>query len=645
MYIVNLIISQEEDDHITTPHHPTEMGSFEVPQSENGTACPDFADTTGNMHQHQRLLNQIKMLERQAEVSELELQSLRKQIVQGSRKVEELSRDIFGLEKERDFLKAQCEGQKPSPESTVEPEAANNSHSETAKLSPTSEAIRQELQWEKNLNRKLRSQLQKTEDSNSELILAVRDLKGMLNKKDREISHLSSKKKFNQDDPEALLETMIHKINQNEEKKELEKLVKEDRRDDEVEVLKQKIKNLHNEVELSRKEKEEMNMCWQQLSKDYEILKKEKTDIYADLQKEQMLMMEMKHEYEVSLATVKQLKLQQEKLEQEIKKQTLLSSKYLVAINELETQVQSLEEELEKQALDFEYNLKGLNQVKDEQEQRARQAEETLEKVNRKNNSLVEHLKAEFTRTSKEMGLKIDEKEKIAMKAVGEANDLLLQNEHLEKLLKETEDELELTKDVYEKLQHLSHKIYPEAQHSEQLTLHDNENAKLETTEVYDNYEAQATENQMIKGERREQIERSVCKEDVNQKAQYDKEQKEMPHGESEIQQRWSEDNQALKGQLISARKEAKKLLEDNISLRTLIDEMKRKDEHLHLDIEKLSLHHNEQRHCSPGLNLENGNLKSQLFKQVTIASGTAKKIKTQKHNIDNWIFMLIILH
>lgn len=579
-----------------------------MPQSENSTACQDFTtDGAEDRHQkvlsdyNQRLLNQIKMSERKAELSELELQSLRKQILKEGRKVEEMSREIVSLKKERDILKARCE-QEPSPQGIGDPEVSNNSHLGTAKLNPILEEIKQELHREKHLNRKLRFELQKTEDSNSELILSVRDLKNMLNKKNMDINHISSKKKANRDNPDTFQEALKPKMDQSEEINAVAKLHKVQSREDEVENLKQKIENLNNEIEHCRKEKEDINNCLQLLNTDYEFLKKEKVDIYFDLEKKQAAMIEMQHEYKLSLDTVKQLRIQKEKLEDEIKEQTILSSKYVIEINDLETQVQSLEEELEKQALDFEHDLKAITEAKVKQEERAKQAEDTIEKVKRSNAKRVENLKAEFARTTEEMTYTIEENEKLTLKAVAEANELLLQNENLEKLLEETKDELGLIKDVYEKkLQEvqLIGKSSPDI------------NNKFKTVEGHGTNEAQPTDSQIIKGVRRWQMEGSICNEEAKHKEKSEEKQKEI-YSESDILQSWSKEKEELKRELVSARKAAEKLFKENINLRTLIDEKKSTDEILHLDMKKQSVL--RQGHCSLEVNLENETMKCQVI-------------------------------
>ncbi|KAB1202041.1 hypothetical protein CJ030_MR8G029124 [Morella rubra] len=73
----------------------------------------------------------------------------------------------------------------------------------------------------------------------------------------------------------------------------------------------------------------------------------------------------------VSLATIRDLESQMERLEGQIKKQEEEFSESLVSIYELEGQVESLERELEKQAQGFEEDIKATKCAQTEQEQRA----------------------------------------------------------------------------------------------------------------------------------------------------------------------------------------------------------------------------------------------------------------------------------
>ncbi|KAE8733929.1 Myosin heavy chain-related protein, putative isoform 2 [Hibiscus syriacus] len=106
------------------------------------------------------------ILSRQQEVSELELQSLRKHILKENKRTRDLSRQITSLKEERDAVKTEFELLKSKKNMDEEvSDGGSEDENEGSK---------------------------KTDDSNSNLILAVRDLNEMLEQKNREISRLSS---------------------------------------------------------------------------------------------------------------------------------------------------------------------------------------------------------------------------------------------------------------------------------------------------------------------------------------------------------------------------------------------------------------------------------------------------------------------
>ncbi|CDP05206.1 unnamed protein product [Coffea canephora] len=507
-----------------------------------------------------RLNTRIKMLERQGEVSELELQSLRRQMAKESRKVKELSEQIVALKSERDILKKECEQLKSSPKGIDQEEISNNSGTETKNVSEISEQIKQQLHREKHLSKKLRSQLQKTEDSNSELILAVRDLKEVLSRKDKEIAHLAGQ----------------IQANQNEVTLELEETHEEHNKADEVELLKQERANLFAEMEISRKEKEELKKCIQQFTLDNENLKKEKAAVYSDLEQKQGAMMEIQHEYLLSTRTVKQLK-------EETKNQAILYSEYLTIIDELKTKVQSLEEELEKEAKYFQDNLTAEGRAMVEQEQRAIQAEEALTKANWSNTKETEHLREELKRKSEELISKIDENEKLTAQAVAEGNQLRMHSKFLEKLLQKANDEIQLSKNEYErKLLDLSKGIHLEAQSmgmvSQRKSAHSQARYEIGTM--------------------------------IN-----DKEQRKREYGDSKMLQKWTEQKEELERELLLVKMEAEKLIEENITLRNLIDEKSKRDEILHPEVEKLVIQYDKSKCSSQEMKLENRDLKKHVSK------------------------------
>lgn len=155
------------------------VGSTNSPEKSLPREFQEASDET-----IERLESELSSLMRQSELSELELQTLRKQITKESRRGQDLSRQVKELEEERDELKTECEQLKSSRKS-VEGESLNRLRAEYEDSLVQLEEVRRELSHQKDLNTNLKLQLQKTQDSNSELILAVGDLDEMLEKKKR----------------------------------------------------------------------------------------------------------------------------------------------------------------------------------------------------------------------------------------------------------------------------------------------------------------------------------------------------------------------------------------------------------------------------------------------------------------------------
>nr|GMC61972.1 early endosome antigen 1 isoform X1 [Ipomoea batatas] len=395
-----------------------------------------------------RLQNQIKMLERQAEVSEIELQCLRKQIVKESKRGQDFLQQIFDLQDERDALKTECDELKFKNRGNVQ--IQNAPQSEIENLTAELEGFRQELQHEKQLRSKLKLKLQKTEDSNSELILRVRDLNEMLDQKKKEISYLSGKRKSEKCFTEGVARKMSNsKSDQNEEEN-----TETFKKVNELEEMKQTIEKMSREIEVYKKESEELKVQKDQLVSDCEILKNENKDIYSELEQSELEKVKLQQEYSEALTSIKQLKVRVEGLEDEMQRQSMNYSESLDTISMLETEVMSLEKELKKQARAFEENLEAATQARVVQEQRALGAEEALRRTRSNNANATEQLQQEIRRLSVEMASKVDEKEKLAIKAAAEANALLQQNKVLEDSLHEAKKELESTKDHYTKELH-----------------------------------------------------------------------------------------------------------------------------------------------------------------------------------------------
>ncbi|KAF6148692.1 hypothetical protein GIB67_003783 [Kingdonia uniflora] len=593
-----------------------------------------------------KLKGDLVVLARQAEVSDLELQTLRKQIVKESRRGQDLLREVAGLKEERDAFRQECEQLKASHKHITEARFSSKLQFECEDPRAMLQEIRQELNHEKELNNNLRLQLQKTQESNSELILAVQDLDEMLEQKSRD-HHLP----FTTIAKELPKMVSKHEMHEEEEEIVLEELAESHNDAKEASFLKQKLIELSNEIDMYKRERDELEMQMEQLALDYEILKQENHELSSKLEhnhlQDQLTMqyedstsIDDQNEYEsqveslqrelkkreddfsasvntvnelkrqvenlkrelekrekdfsASSNTVNKLKTQVESLEREIKKRKQDISASLTAVNELENQVQNLEreakkreddltlslgsvkereiqverlegeikkreedfvsslatvsefkkevaslrreiekreddfsassntvfeltsrveilerevkkreedsltalatineleshtrvleKELEEQAQLFEADLEILTNAKVEQEKRAIQAEESLRKTRWANANTAERLQEEFRKLSAQMASTFDANEKLAMKALTEANELRLEKIRLGEMIEKSNEELGLVKGQYEeKLKELSYKIDDETRKTERMLLElENKSKKLE---------------------------------------------------------------------------------------------------------------------------------------------------------------------
>ncbi|KAM3320026.1 paramyosin [Capsicum chacoense] len=587
----------------------------------------DTAQETSN-NSFESMKNKVIMLEHQAELSEIELQTLRKQIVKETKRAQEQSRQISNLKEERDVLKIEYEKLKLRYTDEVNAVISDNSGADDKNSAGLLEEIRHKLQKEKNLNSKLMLKLQKTEDSNSELVLTVRDLNKMLDQKDEDILYLSEKVRSNKDLLEAVAERTHHKIGQNEDRKAKELKIADvsqalkqtnEQLQNEIEVYKkdnnemkaqidqleshcQALENeievckkdnnemkaqmdqleshclkLENEIEVYKKDSNEMKAQRDKLESYCQELEKENDDINHNLEQCELQKLKTQQEQSESLATVKHFKLQVERLEEEMKTQTSQYSKSLDKTNELETHVSMLEKELEMQSQEFEGHLEAVTQDKVKQEQRAIKAEEALRRARWSNAKAAQKLQEELKRLSDEMTLKIDEKEELANNAMMEANVLRAENKMLEELLQKSEEELNSTKDHYER---------------EVLEL------KASSMEIG-----------------RLNLTKSVhCKQMEQKEVRWDAEQMEKSTAEMEVEQKLTMQRE-LERELASARSEAEMFLEELIPLRTEVDQKKKIEETLQSEVEKLHLQNDEMRCSTNQLKLENENLMKLVLK------------------------------
>ncbi|KAG6721216.1 hypothetical protein I3842_03G101400 [Carya illinoinensis] len=533
-----------------------------------------------------KLEDEIATLMRQAELSEIEVQSLRRQVVKERKQGENLSRNMISLKEEKDALKIECEQLKSVQKRSNEAEAPKASESiinARARL----EVMRQELNHEKNISKDLQLQLQKTQDSNSQLIQAVRDLEEMLESKNREITDISTSKLNGDKNPT------------------LEEVAKEYNNSEEVDLLKQNITDLNGEIDFYKKHKEELDMHMKQLIWDYELLEQENHDISLNLEQTQIKQQMTQSECAVSLATIKELESKIARLEGKIKQQEEEFSESLISINELEGQVESLEKELEKQAQRFEEDLNAMTCAKTEQEHRAIRAEEASSKTRWNSAVMVERLQEELRSISVEMASKLDEQEKQAMKALKETNELRLQKRTLEEMLQKANEELELIKDQNEaKQQKLLNQIHLNEKEIEKKSLElDQKCMQLEFAQHHEreNHEAISLENQMLRAE----VER-LTKEKYNFSDQ-------PPDDKEMHMQIWNKQKDDLEKKIALAKKDAEKMHEELITMRSSKDEKEAVNNNLLSEVEKLKARHDELKHGLDREELEKENLRKQI--------------------------------
>ncbi|XP_011022728.1 PREDICTED: myosin-11 [Populus euphratica] len=477
--------TQTSAPHLSKPNAPAaNYGEHRQQQwelsadSDHGTSTDDSTNSSqGNLTRErsqqvsdmdmEKLKAELVMLSRQADVSEMEIQTLRKQIIKESKRGQDLSREILGLKGERDMLKSECEKLKAFQKCMEEARSKNKSQFEGGDPWVLLEEVRQELNYEKDLNSNLRLQLQKTQESNAELILAVKDLDEMLEQKSKGTSDLSNKARS--------YENAISRseTDDDEDQKALEELVKEHKDAKETYLLEQKIMDLCSEIEIYRRDRDELEMQMEQLALDYEILKQENHDMSYKLEQSQ-LQEQLKMQYECSplFHNINEQEAQIESLENELKMQSEENFDSLATIKELETHIKSLEEELEKQAQEFEADLEAVTRARVEQEKRAIQAEEAMRKTRLKNANAAEKLQEEFRRLSMQMASTFDANEKVAMKALAEASELRMQKVQLEEMLQKANEELQSITDGYEsKLHDLSNQLNLKMHQIEQMMM------------------------------------------------------------------------------------------------------------------------------------------------------------------------------
>lgn len=498
-----------------------------------------------------KLQNEVTILMRQAELSELEIQSLRKHIEKETKHGQNLSRQISSLKEERDNFQLECEQLRALQKRTDEAEALKRLQAAIKDSRAQLEATRQELDNEKKLRDNLQLQLQETQDSNSELNLVVKDLEDLVERKNMQISDLSREVEHARSAYQQLPEENAKRHDDA----------------DEVELLEAKIRDLHGETKIYMEERERQNMKIKHLTSNCDLLKQDNYDMSLKLKQNQEEQMKLENECADYIATINELESQVERLEETIKKQAREFAEALISINELEGQVKDLEKKLERQAKGFEDDMDSIKCAKAEQEQRAIQAEEALKNSRLNNTIKAERLQEEFRSLSREMSLKVDENDKQVTKAQTEASELRLQNRILEDKLQKATEELNLFKHQEKvKLQELMNKIDLKEKQMGQVSseLH-NMSQQLECAQKREEekHEAFLTEVQMLRAEiERLNMEKSNLSQQEDEKVRLRDETeriKKAVYEKEMLIQRLNKDKESLETKFELAKKEAKK--------------------------------------------------------------------------------------
>ncbi|KAF8027400.1 hypothetical protein BT93_E0335 [Corymbia citriodora subsp. variegata] len=557
----------------------------------------------------ERLKAELFALARQADVWELELQTLRKQIVKETKRAQRLSKENVRLKEERNSL-----------QEVSEKFRAFKSDSEGGDLQVVSVELRKELSHEKEVNAHLRLQLQKTQDSNAELVLALKELDDVLKQKDQETPKI---KAIEDDDQRALIELINGQTDANDPTQ-----------------LDQNINDLLSEIANCKRERDELEMQMEQLALDYEILRQENHEISSKWEQFQ-LEEQLNIQYQCASCLTDESKLENhiQILENDLNSKSESLSDALANINKLETCISGLEQELEKQAKEFEAVLEDITHAKVEQEQRAIQAEETLrktrqkyanvaEKTRRKYVNVAERIQEEFRKLSMQMLLTFEANEAVTAKVLTEAQELRAQKSQLEETLQKANEELLSVRDNYDaKMEELSREIEVKTDQIEQMVLEINEKSRqLEHQKEHETEDSKKNllqEIAMLKSEitRLSTDNNFLSDQEENLTAELDKMKKSLAENEILV-----EKGNAERDELVSTLASLKKEIEDSLmelnSLRQMKDQKEVIIEGLKSELENLKAQHDDMKSSK----VEDKSWKERLTKLAIKPKGDLKK-------------------
>ncbi|XP_074319674.1 uncharacterized protein LOC141656621 isoform X2 [Silene latifolia] len=452
----------------------------------------------------EQLQREILALQRKADVTDIELQSLRRQVVKETKRGQELSGQVVKLKEEREAWRMESEKLRSQQKVNNGPPYPQEMGIKNKKSSHSPNEVEEDLNHAKGVNRALRSQLRKTQDSNSELILVVRDLEEKLDKREKELANISKKLQDGKKGGEITdrdSENGLNSVYSDEEVHERTPCI--DLK--ETVALQEQIKNLQNELESHIKEKRQLEEEIEQYGRDYEMAKKDNNDLSSKFNQKQLELIKKERECTHNLRKMEELESQMSRLENVIRKQAEEFSENSTTIIDLETEVSSLKNELERQAIEFEDELKVMSNDKVDLEERALRAEENLRRTKLDNASATQKLQEEFRELSEELSSKFNENEELAIKAEAEAGELRDHIAILEEHLQNTTRELESVQhQCATEVEKISSQLREKDIELEQLLhSHKGESAQLSRShkKLEDKCEALSNENQTLRME------------------------------------------------------------------------------------------------------------------------------------------------
>ncbi|KAH9611075.1 hypothetical protein KSS87_018978 [Heliosperma pusillum] len=448
----------------------------------------------------EQLQREILALQRKADVTDIELQSLRRQVVKETKRGKELSGQVVKLKQEREGWRMESEklkSQQKVNNGTPYPQEMGIK----SKKGHSSNEVEEDLNHAKGVNKALRSQLRKTQDSNSELILVVRDLEEKLDKREKDLANISKKLQDGKKGGEITDKDSRNGLSSDEEVQERTLCINLK----ETVTLQEQIKNLQNEMETHIREKRQLEEEIEQYGRDYEMAKKDNNDLSSKFNQKQLELIKKERECTNNLRKMEELESQMSRLENVIRKQAEEFSENSATIIDLETEVSSLKSELERQAIEFEDELKVMSNDKIDLEERALRAEENLRRTKLDNASAAQKLQEEFRELSEELASRFNENEELTIKAEAEAGELRDHIVILEEHLQKTTRELELVQhQCATEVEKISCQLREKDIELEQLLhSHKGESAQLSRShkKLEDKCEALSNENQTLRME------------------------------------------------------------------------------------------------------------------------------------------------